>query len=169
MLADILLFTTLMICLYTDIRYKKIYNAVTFPAIVVAVVLNLYLYGLEGSMESIKGLLTGMALLFIPFAMGGMGAGDVKLLGVIGAFKGPEFVWITFLAMAITGGIISLAIMLKSKNFAFRLKAVFYTLLSLFSRTPKIQMLDSIDSSSALTFPYGIAITAGAAIAYLLR
>jgi len=169
MVADILLLTTLLICLYTDIRFKKIYNAVTFPAIIAAVILNLYLYGLKGGFESIKGLLTGIALLFVPFVMGGIGAGDVKLLGVIGAFKGPEFVWISFLAMAITGGVISLAIMVRSKNFALRLKAVFYTLLSLFFRTPKMQILETIDSSSALTFPYGIAITAGAVIAYLLR
>lgn len=169
MLADILLFTTLLICLYTDIRFKKIYNAVTFPAMVAAVILNLYLYGLKGGAESIKGLLAGMALLFIPFVMGGMGAGDVKLLGVIGAFMGPEFVWNAFLAMAITGGVISLAIILRSNNFAHRLKAVFYTLLSLFFRTPKMQILETIDSSTALTFPYGIAITAGAVIAYLLR
>jgi len=167
--ADILLLTVLLLCLYTDIKFKKIYNAVTFPAIFAAVILNLYLYGLKGGAESIKGLLAGMALLFIPFVMGGMGAGDVKLLGVVGAFKGPEFVWIAFLAMAITGGVISLALMLRSKNFALRLRAVFYTLLSLIFRTPRVQMLETIDSGSALTFPYGVAIVAGAVIAYLLR
>jgi prepilin peptidase CpaA len=46
-------------------------------------------------------------LLVIPFALGGIGAGDVKLLGIIGALKGPDFVFIAFLAAAITGGIMS--------------------------------------------------------------
>lgn len=169
MVTDLLLSAVLLTCLYTDIRYKRIYNIITFPAAVVAIIANLHLHGLNGGVDSIKGLAFGMGLLFIPFVMGGIGAGDVKLLGIIGAFKGPEFVWFTFLYMAITGGLISFWIMARNKNIAFRLKAILFTLLSFIGITPKINYLETIESSAALTFPYGIAITAGAVIAYLLR
>ena len=57
---------------------------------------------------SIAGLVIGMALLYLPYAAGGMGAGDVKFLGAIGAIKGPWFVFITFLATAIIGGIMAI-------------------------------------------------------------
>ena len=169
MVTDLLLSAVLLICLYTDIKYKKIYNVVTLPAVLVAIIANLYLHGLNGGIDSVKGLVFGLGLLCIPFVMGGLGAGDVKLLGIIGAFKGPEFVWWTFLYMAITGGLISLGIMAKSRNISFRLKAILFTLLSFIGITPKINYLETIESSAALTFPYGIAITAGAVIAYLLR
>ncbi|HHX22956.1 MAG TPA: prepilin peptidase [Thermoanaerobacterales bacterium] len=169
MMRDIMLFAVLLICLYTDIRYKKIYNIITFPAVVAAIILNIYFNGLNGGLESIKGLFFGMALLFFPFVMGGLGAGDVKLLGVVGAFKGLEYVWLTFLAMAITGGVISLIIMIREKSLVSRLKIILLTLFSFFYRLPKTQYLETIESSTALTFPYGIAITAGAVIAYLLR
>ena len=96
MVTDLLLSVVLLACLYTDIRYKRIYNIITFPAAVVAIIANLYLHGLNGGIESIKGLVFGMGLLFIPFVMGGIGAGDVKLLGIIGAFNGPEFVCLPF-------------------------------------------------------------------------
>jgi prepilin peptidase CpaA len=169
MVTDLLLSAVLLACLYTDIRYKRIYNVITFPAAVVAIFANLYLHGLNGGIYSLKGLVLGLGLLFIPFVMGGIGAGDVKLLGIIGAFKGPEFVWFTFLYMALTGGLISLVIMARNKNIAFRLKAILFTLLSFIGITPKINYLETIESSAALTFPYGIAITTGAVIAYLLR
>ena len=169
MMRDIMLFAVLLICLYTDIRHKKIYNIITFPAVVAAIILNIYFNGLNGGLESIKGLFFGMALLFFPFVMGGLGAGDVKLLGVVGAFKGLEYVWLTFLAMAITGGVISLIIMIREKSLVSRLKTILLTLFSFFYRLPKTQYLETIESSTALTFPYGIAITAGAVIAYLLR
>lgn len=169
MVTDFLLAIVLLVCLYTDIRYKKIYNVVTFPAIVVAIISNIYLNGYSGGISSFKGLFLGIALLFIPFAMGGIGAGDVKLLGVVGAFKGLEFVFTTFLAMAVIGGLISLGMMIRSKNFIIRLKGILLTILSFLRIIPKTQVLDNIESSTALTFPYGIAITAGTVIAYLLR
>lgn len=169
MVIDVLLSVVLLTCLYTDIRYKRIYNIITFPAAVVAIITNISLHGLSGGSNSIKGLLLGISLLFVPFAMGGIGAGDVKLLGIIGAFKGPEFVWRASLYMAITGGLVSVGIMARSKNLSLRLKAVFFTLLSLFGITPKVNYLETIESTAALTFPYGIAITAGTVMAYLLR
>ena len=128
-------------------RYKiqKIYNIITFPAVVAAIILNIYFNGLNGGLESIKGLFFGMALLFFPFVMGGLGAGDVKLLGVVGAFKGLEYVWLTFLAMAITGGVISLIIMIREKSLVSRLKTILLTLFSFFYRLPKTQYLETIE------------------------
>nr|WP_204618560.1 A24 family peptidase [Desulforadius tongensis] len=168
-MLDYFLTAVLVICLYTDIRYKKIYNIVLLPALVLALAGNLYLGGFDGGFTSIKGFLLGMGLLFIPFILGGMGAGDVKLLGVIGAFKGPAFVWLTFLAAAITGGILALIVMVKSGQFKPRLQSVWYTILSVTGIMPRVNMLGTIHSGgTGQTFPYGIAITAGTAAAYLL-
>lgn len=170
MLLDFILLAVLVTCLYTDIKSKKIYNIVLVPAAVLALAGNLYIGGLEGGLTSLKGLLLGMALLFIPFICGGMGAGDVKLLGVIGAFKGPEFVWLAFLATAIIGGLLALIIMAKSGQLTLRFKAVWYTFLAVFNMMPKVNMIGTIHGGcTCQTFPYGIAITAGTAAAYLLR
>ena len=73
MVTDLLLSAVLLICLYTDIKYKKIYNVVTLPAVLVAIIANLYLHGLNGGIDSVKGLVFGLGLLFIPFVMGGLG------------------------------------------------------------------------------------------------
>lgn len=169
-MLDFLLVIVLAICLYTDILYKKIYNIILLPAAATALSFNCYIYGLEGGITSLKGLLIGTALLLIPFMFGGIGAGDVKLLGVIGAFKGPEFVWMTFIAAAVIGGIIALLVMIKSGQLKLRLKAVWFTFLSLFGIMPKVNLFSTIQSKGSYqTFPYGIAITAGTAAAYILR
>jgi len=95
--ADYFLILVVAVCTYTDFTCRKIYNAVLFPAAAVGLVGNFYAGGPAGGLAALKGLTLGMALLFVPFIMGGMGAGDVKLLGVVGAFKGPDFVWAAFL------------------------------------------------------------------------
>lgn len=169
MVKEALLLIILIICLYTDLKYKKIYNIVLVPAAVFALAINIYLGGLGGVVESLKGMLLGMALLFFPFLHGGIGAGDVKLLGVIGAFYGMNFVWLTFLAAALAGGLISILVMLKERNFIKRIKSVGYMLLWVFHIIPWKPELDSIESNTALTFPYGVAITCGTVMAYVLR
>lgn len=48
----------------------------------------------------------------VPFILGGIGAGDIKLLGVVGAFKGSPFAINTFLWMALWGGALALVLLL---------------------------------------------------------
>jgi prepilin peptidase CpaA len=169
MVLDIILIALLTICLYTDIKFKKIYNKYLVPAVVLALAINLYFGGFEGALESIKGLLLGMGLLFIPFALGGMGAGDVKLMGVVGALKGPEFVWVAFLASAMAGGILAIGEMLKSGQLKQRLLSIWYTLLSLIGIVPRINLLGTLqDIRPYKAVPYGAAITIGTVITYFV-
>jgi prepilin peptidase CpaA len=168
-IADYLLVLVVAVCAYTDLKSKKIYNAVLFPAAAIGLVSSFYSGGLAGGFAALKGLALGVALLFVPFILGGIGAGDVKLLGVVGAFKGPDFVWSAFLYAAIVGGLISLVIMIRSGGFWARVRAAIYTLLSLLGFMPRLNLLDTIYATSAQTFPYGLAIAAGTALAFFLR
>src|SRR5262249_44172903 len=65
-----------------------IYNAVTYPAMVVGLVLQVALHGLPGLWASLAGFAVGFFPAFLLFALGAMGGGDVKLLGAIGALAG---------------------------------------------------------------------------------
>jgi prepilin peptidase CpaA len=59
--------------------------------------------------QSLLGLLTGFALTFLPFAIGAMGGGDVKLLAAIGAWLGPVPTLVVFAAEAVIGMVFVLA------------------------------------------------------------
>lgn len=167
MAIDILLLTVTAISLYTDLRYNKIYNGVVLPATGLALAYHLYAGGPPELWWSVKGLLLGMGLLIIPFALGGMGAGDVKLLGFIGACGGPGFAWLTFLAAALAGGLLALAVLIKNGRLLLSLKVVWYTFLSFFGAAPRVNMFGSLEGQNALAFPYGAAITVGTVVAYL--
>lgn len=169
MAMDMLLLTVIVISLYTDLRYKKIYNWIVIPATILALSYHTYTGGPWELWWSIKGLFLGMALLFIPFAMGGMGAGDVKLLGFIGACGGPGFVWLTFLGTASIGGLVALVILFKSGRLQSSLQAVWYTVLSFFGLAPKVNMFGTLEAQNTIVLPYGVAITAGTVVAFLVR
>src|SRR5204862_158348 len=72
-----------------DVRTRRIPNLLTFGGAALGVVYWVVVSGLSGAVTSIGGWMTG-AVLFLPmFALGGMGAGDVKLAACLGAWRRP--------------------------------------------------------------------------------
>lgn len=115
-MQDIVLAFMLLVCLFTDWRERKIYNLILIPVFCFGLAFHLVTAGGQGLVHSLAGFLTGLSILIIPFALGGMGAGDVKLLAVIGAVKGPVFVLYTAAGMALAGAMIALAILLYQRR-----------------------------------------------------
>lgn len=160
MWSNILLIILLLICVITDLRERKIYNKVLFPFLILGTSLHIVTDGWNGFAATLLGTLMGLAILLIPYLMGGMGAGDVKLLAVIGALKGTGFVLMTALYMGIVGGLIGLFIFLFHKGFISRIHQSIY-FLSCLRQGVKFPFVLDREALSA-TYPYGIAIAAGA-------
>jgi prepilin peptidase CpaA len=99
-------------CLYTDLRTGRIPNLLTVPFACGGVLYHCIALGIQaGGLFALKGLGLGCLLLFLPFALGGMGGGDVKCLGTLGAWMGPERVFWVFLYGAMAGGLIALVLL----------------------------------------------------------
>lgn len=93
-----------------DLRTRRIPNVLTFGAALVAIVLHGYMTGWREAGLSIAGFAVGIALFFPFFAIGGLGAGDVKLLGAVGACVGPlAAVWVALYA-SISGGVMAVIV-----------------------------------------------------------
>ena len=96
----------------SDVRTRRIPNALTFSAIVCALLFHALTGGFGAMGWSLAGCLLGAALFFPMFALRGMGAGDVKLLAAVGAWLGPSQVAIAALAASLAGGVIAFVIAL---------------------------------------------------------
>lgn len=162
-----ILVAVLVIAAIFDYRFKKVPNIVTLPAIAAGISIAFLERGLTGLSASTAGLILGMALLYLPYASGGMGAGDVKFLGAIGAIKGPWFVFITFLATAIVGGVMAIF------RIAFILKRVDMKILGESVRTAYYtrswSALEIPEYAKKIKLPYAVAISAGAAVSLVLE
>ena len=96
----------------TDLRSRRIPNKLTFPAAALAILFHLVFEGPKGGAVSAGAWLLGV-LLFAPFfIVGGLGAGDLKLVGAIGAWLGPwPVVWVAVYG-AIAGGVLGIVVAL---------------------------------------------------------
>lgn len=94
----------------TDLRTRKIPNVLTLLAAVAAFFFYAVVGRGEGLLVAVAGWLAGAAVFFIPFALGGLGGGDVKLLAAIGAWIGPAGVLWTALYTGMIGGVMAIVI-----------------------------------------------------------
>ena len=93
-----------------DLATRRIPNVLTFGAALAALVVHGYVAGWSGAGSSLAGWPVGVAFFFPFFALGGMGAGDVKLLAAVGAWLGPAAtVWVA-LYCSIAGGVMALVV-----------------------------------------------------------
>ncbi len=158
-----------LLALTFDLFCRKIPNLITLPAIGLALILHSIESGGLGFVFSVLGLLLGIAFLFIPYALGGMGAGDVKLLGAIGALQGPTMVVLVFLYTALVGGVM-VAVIFWRRRAATRkpilnFRGVWVNLVSLvLTQRPSVDSLVP-EEIKGVQMPYAVAIGIGTLLA----
>ncbi|VEF46230.1 Flp pilus assembly protein, protease CpaA [Bacillus freudenreichii] len=157
----------LIISVVTDLRSRKILNIVTLPAILAALIYHSLTFGLGGFLFTGKGFLVGLGLLLIPFFMRGIGAGDVKLLAAIGAWKGALFVLYTGVYAGIIGGLVAIVILIKNGRLSSTLKDMLFALMFLRGANGSLQIPAA--GHSSISIPYAIPIALGALLTFLME
>src|SRR3954467_4656842 len=110
---------TLVLAALIDGLKLKVPNWITFPMIIAGWIYSAMLSpyaGWEGLMYSVLGTIVGLALLMPAYAIGGMGAGDVKLLAGVGAWVWCTTTLYAFAVSTIVGAIIAILMVLFQRK-----------------------------------------------------
>jgi prepilin peptidase CpaA len=143
------------------LRSRRIPNALTFGAAAAALIYNGATGGWSGLGAAALGWLIGAAAFIVPFALGGLGGGDVKLLGALGAWLGPAGAMWVALYTGVAGGVMALAVALASGYLRRALSNV--SLLLMHWRISGLRPLSevSLESSEGPRLAYALPIFAG--------
>lgn len=160
--------TVLLVAVINDIKYKKIPNALTFSTMLAALIYHSAINGFGGLLFSIEGIAAGVALLIAPYLMGGMGAGDAKLMGAVGGLLGPKGVFLAFLFTALAGGLYALALLL-SRGFIRNTFRRYALMARNFFSLRKLIYIPPDEQEYKEKMRYGIAIAAGTVLSLFLR
>jgi prepilin peptidase CpaA len=167
----------LLAAAWSDIRSRRIPNILVFPGAIAGVLLHVLLpqeAGGLGILGSLAGWGTGLALLLPLYLLRIMGAGDVKLMAMTGAFLGAQATVGALLCVLLAGGVLALAAALWQGKLGVLWRNLNVMLLGALAGGPMMGLPVSgkpgesvagdageFAAESAGTLPYGVAIAAG--------
>jgi prepilin peptidase CpaA len=115
----------------TDLWKFKVPNLITLPLLGSGLLFHGVSGGWEGLGRSVLGCLFGFGILIGFYLLGGMGAGDVKLLAALGSWLGPVLTAYLFVVSALAAGIYSFVLILMYGRLAdtwHSLQVIYYRL-----------------------------------------
>jgi prepilin peptidase CpaA len=146
-----------------DMRRHRIPNLISLGGLLLGLVLNIWLLGLgtQGLLSALGGVLLAL-LIFLPFyAMGGMGAGDVKLMAMVGAFVDPLHAMLAAGLSLAAGSLMGLGILLIRRGAGCMARRYASTFQCLAVTGKWSYVPPAVDEPAAVRFPYALAITLG--------
>ncbi len=153
----------------TDLRSRRIPNVLTFGGAAAALIFHGLMPQGHGLASAGLGWVVGVAIFFIPFALGGLGAGDVKLLGALGAWLGPvDALWVA-LYTGVAGGVLAVGVAL-ARGYLRKAFANIWLLL-MHWRVAGVRSLHevSLEGSAGPRLAYALPIFAGLVTTVWLR
>jgi prepilin peptidase CpaA len=112
---------------------------------------------------SLAGMAVGLLLMLPGHALGATGAGDVKLMGAIGAVIGVHMIVNAFLFTALAGGVLAVAVAIRRRRLGATLSGTTRLIASPAGARQEIR-----GAAKASRFAYGPAIAIGSLMAALI-
>jgi len=148
----------LLVVMYTDYRWLRIPNVVTYPAMLVGLALSAFegvpgVFFVSGPIDHVAAIVLAFALAYPFYVAGGLKAGDAKLLMAIGAVRGTGFLLVGSVYGALIGGVIAVGVIAVRR----------------FARPAAGAEAATMRAVMKSSMPYGIALGLGGLVALALE
>lgn len=160
-----LLFSILICAVVCDLKERRIPNLLIAIGLPAGLILSWLDAGPNAALWALAAAAIAMLAFIPPFAVRLMGAGDVKLMAVVGAFVGWDGIFPVMLYTLMAGGALGLAAVLASRTAGKFFGNLKMLLVATVMRMQTDAMpLSALASRSAVRIPYAVAIAAGVII-----
>jgi prepilin peptidase CpaA len=160
--AEIVAVAVVIVACIWDVATSRIPNVLTFTAVGLA--LAFHAVAGAGAPYAARGLLAGLVVFFPMFALGAMGAGDVKLMAALGAWIGWKAVLFVALYGSLAGGAIAILIGMRRRYLRKALSNL--RLLATYWWVEGVKPFPALtlEAKDSQRLPYALAIAAGLAV-----
>jgi prepilin peptidase CpaA len=158
LVGTVLLLGLLGVAVVSDLRRHRIPNLLVLLGLGLGVAGQVYSSGITGLGDGLLGMLAGFAVFLPMYALGGMAAGDVKLMAMAGAFLTPhDALWAALFSL-IAGGLCGLLIVLVRGQLQQTFGRYWLMLRA------QAYFAPAADEVAGKPFPYSVAILLGTLI-----
>jgi prepilin peptidase CpaA len=172
------LIVLLLLAAFIDVRTFRIPNWLTIGGAVIGLAFGAGIqwrllgpaWAIDGLLWSLGGMAAGLALMLPMYVLRVMGAGDVKLMAMAGAFLGLGQIVPAVLCVFVTGGVAALVFVVGRRQLAqlaANLRNVVFGLA--FSVIARQRIPGMAPGESVGKLPYGVSISAGTILYLALR
>lgn len=146
--------------MFYDFYWRKIPNILIACGGLLALLIQFYLGGIAGVFRAVLGMLLPCLVLYVLFSIGALGAGDIKLFAMIGAFLGTYRTILCMIIAFAVGAVISIGKMCHNGNYMVRMQCLARYMQDVI-RTGKWKLYDSgEDMKNRIHFSLPILISA---------
>jgi len=145
---------------WIDWRTRRLPNWLTVTGLTTGILVNSIFFGWTGTKGALIGAAIALAILLPVVLLHGLGAGDWKLMGALGAIVGREEILNLLLVTIVIGGVIAVVQMIREKRVLVTLLNMWELVRGFFIFGLKPNPEFSLDNAGASTLPFGVAAAA---------
>ena len=161
--AFVLIVVTAMVW---DLRARRIPNGLSGLLLVGGTVFSVLLQpSLAGLRSSLLGVLVGLGIWIVFYAVGVMGAGDVKFFAAASAWLGPALSRRAALIAGVLGGALAAIVLARGSELTPTLRRLL--LLPLTRSLPLVEVNNLTENEANRQLPYGVALGLGVILAII--
>ena len=163
----------------TDLRSKRIPNWLVLPFLGLGLLIAPFrpdavfcpagatgIFHWQGLVQSLEGLGLGLLVFGVMFVMGGMGAGDVKLVAAVGAWIGAKQLFVAMVLTGLAGGVMILCWAVYAGFMKDLLVGTVDLVLSWLGRSERPEEDRTIGNPLKRKIPYAPAIAVGTFLSF---
>lgn len=162
----ILALILLLMAGWTDWRTRRIPNWLTVPGLLTGLLANWLVFGPPGLWMALKGAGLGLALLLPLVLVRGLGAGDWKLIGAVGAILGAAQMLLVLLGTVLITGLMGVVQITRARRWKGTLKNILEIVLVMTTFGVRSRPDLTIDNPGLLKLPFGTAAAIAAVAVY---
>jgi prepilin peptidase CpaA len=146
---------------FTDVRYRRIPNRLTYPLMVIGLLAQTAFHGWGGLVSALEGSLLFGGIFLVFYLIRAMGAGDVKLAAALGCIVGPSASLQVMFATAMAGGVLAVLYIVASRRIVETVRNTFSVVGFHVRHGLQPHPIVNLDNPSTVRMPYGLAFAAG--------
>lgn len=140
-----------------DWRSRRIPNWLTVPALFIGLLTKIVVSGISGGISALEGAGAVMMILLPVVLLRGLGGGDWKLMGALGAWLGPKHVIVVLLVTILVSGLLAVVQIVRKKKIIQTVRNMWELLRGFFVFGLHPHPDINLDNPAALSLPFGVA------------
>jgi prepilin peptidase CpaA len=166
-ILDVVIVSVSCLAAFFDFKERRIPNWLICIGLLFGIILSAFQGG-DYLLRSVAGFVLAVGVLFLPFALGWIGAGDVKYFGVVGALLGVGMLPRVFFYSALAAGLITCGYLMIGAVQTAKLRdqwaGVKTAIISMGHILPEPVSITTQGNRGSV--PWGVAFAAGTILAY---